>query len=144
MNVCTVVLQVGFSKSQKETQRVEGFHIGNKVVWTKQDGEWQGKFVTPTAKRLQLIWYLARLECSTGDIIRLETSVFLRGAGFDEDRTRIMEFLVDESVEPTTFEIKKVGDPNFPLVSGRVTLVTSRSKLDDRREDGEHLIREAQ
>lgn len=139
-----VVAQIGFSKSQKETQRVVAYLNGQNVTWTRSDGTWNGEFVSPTANRQQLIWFLAKLDCKSGDVIRLETSVFLRGRGPDEDRTRTVEFLVDEDAIPTEYAIRKVGDSAFPLLAGRFTLLSTRSKLEDRKDAGERLVAETQ
>lgn len=142
MPICVVL--IGFSKSQKESQKVDAYLNGDKVNWKRSGSEWNGTFTTPTSKRLSMIWFLAKLECDSGSVIKLETSVFIRGMGPDEERSRTIEFLVDESVVPTDFDIKKVGDPKFSLLSGPVVLINSRSKLDDRHDAAEHLMREAQ
>jgi len=139
-----IVVQFGFSKGFKESQYVEAHLNGDKLTWNKNlNGEYDGHFVTQISQKSSKIWFLARCECSHGDILKLETSVFINGAGYDEDRSRVMEFRVDENVEPTEFDIHKVGDREFPLVSGKVQLIQSRSKLQDRQETGENLIQES-
>lgn len=139
-----VVVMIGFSNSAKEKQNVNAFLNGTKVAWVKRGSEYNGTFATPLAKRMQLIWFLANLDCSHGDVIRLESEVFIRGMGFDEERSRTVEFVVDEAVPPTQFDIRKIGDPKFPLLSGPVTLLNQRSKLDVRVDAAEGLIRESQ
>jgi len=138
-----IVVQIGYAQSYKETQRVNAFLNNEKLSWLKVDNEYDGKFVTPLSKRQNLIWFLKRCICSPGDILRLETSVFIKGAGLDEERTRTVEFMVQDDAPLFDFEINKVGDRNFPLLSGKLILLQSRTVFENRIEAGECLIREA-
>ena len=139
-----VILQIGFGNYYKETQKVNAWVNDKQVTWTKgADGLYNGDFITQTSKRNNTILFLARCECVAGDVIKLKTEIFIRGMGFDEERSRIIEWLVDENIEPVDFSIKRVGDAHFPLVSGKVSLIHSRSRIEDRRERGEFLIQES-
>ncbi len=123
---------------------MSAFLDNQKVTWTRSGSSYNGEFTTPTSKRMSMIWFLARLECSSGSVLRIESEIFIRGMGFDEERSRVVEFQVDEDVEPVDFEIRKVGDPKFPLATGPLVLLNSRCKLDDRRDAVERLIQESQ
>ena len=139
-----VVVLIGYAKSQKESQRISAFLNGEKLTWTKDGDSYNGHFVTPTSQRQSKIWFLTRCEPVSGDVFRLETSVFMTGAGPDEERTRMMEWVVDDTIEPTEFSINKLGHPQFPLIAGCVRLLQTRTQLEDRLETGETLLRESQ
>lgn len=142
--MAVIVAQIGFCTSYKEMQRVEAFLNGEKVTWSRAGDGWNGQFVSPTNKRRQMIWFLARLECTTGDIVRMETKVFMKGAGPDEERSQVSEWQVDEDTNTQEYTIRRVGDDKFPLLSGKVTLINSRAMIEDRIDQGENLIRESQ
>lgn len=137
----TLVTQIGFQNSQKESQSVSAFLNNEKIGWVKnRAGEYNGNFVTATSKRASTIWFLAKSEVSSGDVVRLEISVFIRGMGYDEDRSRVVEWIIDENIDPSEYSMRKVGDPHFPLLYGKVSLIQSRSKIDDRRDSAASLI----
>jgi hypothetical protein len=129
----------------RETQKVEVFLNEKRISWVRDSlgGFYNGHFITPVADRQKVIWFLARLECQHSDIIRMKTSVFIRGMGPDEERSRFIEWLVDESAEVEEFSIRKVGDSHFPLLSGRVTLIQSQAVIEQRREQGAALLEES-
>lgn len=135
-----VVTQIGFSNSMKESQKISAFINNVKVNWAKgPSGEYNGKFTTALSKRQSMAWFLAQNECQVDDVIRLEIFVFIRGMGYDEDRSRTVEWVVKE-VPPIEYEIRKVGDSHFPLLYGPVEMIQSKCMIDDRRNEAASLI----
>ena len=135
-----VILQIGFGNFAKETQRISALHNGEKVTWVRGVEGYNGNFTTPTSRRTQVIWFLAKVECNDGDVIALKTEVFLRGQGFDESRSRVIEWLVDSNISPPTeFHIRKVGDSHFPLAYGPLNQILDRARIDDRRDEAHQL-----
>lgn len=139
-----VSVQIGFKKSYKETQRVEAKLNGDKLTWTKSGDTYNGEFITPTANRKTECLFMALLDCEDGDVLELETSVFMSGRGPDEERTRSVRFHVSEMVEPIQYEIPKFGANGYPLVSGRLTQVFEKKMIQDRLGRVDSLIDQTQ
>lgn len=140
----TIVVQIGMSTGYKERQSVKAYLNDQEVRWVRSGSDYNGHFVTPPSSRQSKTWFLAKLECSSGDVVRIKSEVFIRGMGFDEDRSQTSEWLVNDDAQPENFEIRKVGAPGFPLLSGKVSLIQSRAMIEDRIDQGENLIRESQ
>jgi hypothetical protein len=113
-----VFIQLGFCKFIKEGSKLEAFINDTKVEIKDGDG---GNYLTPLSQRYNRLWYLKPVECETGDIIRIESKVGLRGLGPDEKRSFTGLYQVDEVAEVVEIKVFGVGfGREFPLLKGPV------------------------
>lgn len=133
-----IATQVGFSKKAAETQHIDIFVVQDdteeKIGWNKG---YEGVFLTPPKDRQNRVLFVTTREYEAGTVIKVETRVFLRGRGFDEDRSK-RALLVVGGENIREYNIPKVGYSGYPLVKGKFRIKSECSMKTDRlsRVDG--------
>lgn len=131
-----VTVQVGFCRNLKEGQLVTTTLNEVEVDRDKQ----QGMYLTGMSQRHTNCWYLADLECKTGDVIIIDVKTGVRQKGVDERRTFRKTLRVDEALPVTEVIVQGVGYSTAPLAKGRFEELASVSKQDERRQQVESQL----
>jgi hypothetical protein len=87
-------------------------------------------FVSNPAKRQNECWWAGTIQVSPGVNIHLVTLVGVSGAGSDTERSTDQWFISDQDQDVRTVEIKGIGFEGYPLLKGRLRVVTQRSQHD--------------
>jgi hypothetical protein len=117
-----IFIQTGFCKNLKEGSKLEVFINDAKIEIEKND---EGVYLTPLAQRYTRMWYQKPVDCATGDIIRVESKVGLRGLGPDEKRSFTGLYQVDEGASSVEIKVFGVGfGREFPLLKGSLREVS--------------------
>ena len=134
-----IAVQVGFSRTLKEGQLVTVTLNEKDVDREKQSG----MYLTGMSQRHTNCWYLADLECKTGDVIVIDVKTGVRQKGVDEKRTFRKTLRVDETFPVNEIVVQGVGFYTAPLAKGRFEELASVSKQDERRQQAESQLDDA-
>lgn len=138
-NLVKVVAQIGFAQYAKETQRLN--------VWVNDDpckwGDDAGIFLTSLVDKSKgTIWYLWANKLSEGDLIRIESKVFVNQVGVDEKRTFEALYCVDPEAPINAIRVRGIGHKKYPILKGRVIELAQLSEQDQREEAVETFLDE--
>ena len=134
-----VVVQIGFSRRPKESQEIKAWVNEDPCKWSDNDGIFLTSLVD---KNKGMLWYLWTGNLSEGDIIRVESKVFVTSVGFDERRTFEALYCVDPEAPVNTISIRGIGHKKTPVLKGRLIEVAQVSEQDQREENVEAFLEE--
>ena len=137
-----VAVMLGTKKGRSFAQSINASVNGRAVSWDSDSGEW----ITNQVDRVRqgAMWYLALVECETGDQLELNVTTWIPGKGHDEDLTFKKRFVVSEENDLEEFDSKSIGPSGYPYLRGRLSEVTNTTERMERGRRIDNLLEQVE
>ena len=135
-----VLVQIGSTKSKKQTQIVKAFINDQEVDWH----EFEGRFLTTHKDRAfkHTVWFMAQLDLQSQDVLKIEVKTFLGGVGIDEERTFEALYYADAGAPVRNIDMYGVGLKGYPVLKGPILEIGKVSEEDKRKAEIEDFLNE--